>query len=76
MQDVLRGEVIDRYDAALERLTSAQREAVVLRLEMGLTNLQVAEALECPTADAARMLVTRGLLRLAAEMSDLKEGDA
>ena len=76
MQDVLRGEVIDRYDAALEKLTSAQREAVVLRLELGFTHMQVAEALECPTADAARMLVTRGLLRLAAEMSDLKEGDA
>ncbi len=67
--DALRGEIMDRYDAALETLTPAQREAVVLRLELGLTHVQVAEALEdCPSADAARMLVTRGILRLAKEM--------
>jgi RNA polymerase sigma-70 factor (ECF subfamily) len=76
LQDVLRSEVMDRYDAALEKLTSAQREAVVLRLELGFTHAQVAEALECPTADAARMLVTRGLIRLASEMGDLKGDEA
>ncbi len=74
LDDALRGEVMERYDEALERLTEAQREAVVLRLELGLTHAEVGEALECPSPDAARMLISRGLVRLAEEMGDLREG--
>jgi RNA polymerase sigma-70 factor (ECF subfamily) len=73
LDDALRGEVMERYDEALEKLTESQREAVVLRLELGLTHAEVGEALDCASADAARMLVARGLVRLAEEMGDLKE---
>jgi RNA polymerase sigma-70 factor (ECF subfamily) len=74
LDDAVRGEVMERYDEALEKLTDEQREAVVLRLELGLTHAEVCTALECPSADAARMLVTRGILRLAEEMGDLRDG--
>jgi len=72
LDDVLRGEVMDRYDEALEKLTESQREAVILRLELGFTHADVALALDCPSPDAARMLVARGLVRLAEEMGDLR----
>jgi RNA polymerase sigma-70 factor (ECF subfamily) len=73
LDDALRTEVLDRYDAALEKLTDAQRQAVVLRLEMGFTHAQVADALECPSADAARMLAQRAVVRLAEELGDLAD---
>ena len=49
-------------------LTEDQRQAVVLRVELGLSFQQVAEAMESPSADAARMLVARGLARLSERM--------
>ena len=52
-------------EAALASLTEDQQQAVVLRIEMGLSFQQVAEATESPSADAARMLVTRALARLS-----------
>ena len=70
LDDVLRSEMLERYEEALGKLTDAQREAVVLRLEFGLTHAQVAEAVDCASADAARMLVTRGVLKLAEDMGD------
>ena len=74
LEDLVRSEVMERYDEALGRLTDAQRQAVVLRLEMGYTHREVAEALEdCPSADAARMLAARALIRLAEEMGDVAD---
>jgi RNA polymerase sigma-70 factor (ECF subfamily) len=73
LDDALRAEVLDRYDAALEKLTEAQRQAVVLRLEMGFTHAQVAEAMEVSSPDAARMLAQRAVVRLAEEMGDLAD---
>lgn len=62
-------EALERYEAALERLTPADRSAIILRVELGCPIAEVAEALEKPSLDAARMAVTRALVRLAAEMS-------
>jgi len=41
---------------------------VIARLEMGCSYAEVAELLNKPSADAARMTVSRALLRLADEM--------
>lgn len=54
-----------RYEAGLEALDPRQRQAVVLRLEFGFTHDQIADAIDAPSANAARMVVTRALLRLA-----------
>ena len=66
-------EAVERYDAALARLRPEEREAIVARVEMDCSYQEVAEALGKPSADAARMAVSRALLRLAEEMN---RGDA
>ena len=62
-------EALERYEAALDRLAPADRTAIILRVELGCPIAEVAEALDKPSLDAARMAVTRALVRLAAEMS-------
>ena len=65
-------EVLDRYDRALEQLTEEQRQAVVLRIELGYGYPRVAEALGKSSANAARLMVTRALIRIARVMNDLR----
>ncbi|HEY3042936.1 MAG TPA: sigma-70 family RNA polymerase sigma factor [Vicinamibacterales bacterium] len=62
-------EALERYEAALARLRPEEREAIVARVEMDGSYQQVAQALGKPSADAARMAVSRALLRLAEEMN-------
>ncbi|HTM30387.1 MAG TPA: RNA polymerase sigma factor [Vicinamibacterales bacterium] len=62
-------EALERYEAALQRLSAADRNAIILRVELGCPIAEVAEALEKPSLAAARMAVSRALVRLAAEMS-------
>lgn len=74
LEDRVRSELMERYEAALEKLNERQRQAVVLRLEMGFTHAEVAGALDgCPSGDAARMLVARALVRLAESMGDVED---
>jgi RNA polymerase sigma-70 factor (ECF subfamily) len=61
-------QALDRYDAALTRLKPEDREAIVSRLEFGLSYAEVAETLGKPSANAARMTVVRALSRLAEDM--------
>ncbi|MGH6693409.1 MAG: RNA polymerase sigma factor, partial [Gammaproteobacteria bacterium] len=68
LQQAIGREAFEAYEAALDRLPSRQQEAVVLRIEMGFTHQEVAEALELPSANAARMLVARALVGLAEVM--------
>ncbi len=57
-----------RYEAALARLRDEDREAIVTRIELQYSYEELAVALGKPTANAARVAVTRALQRLAAEM--------
>lgn len=61
-------EELEAYEAALQTLPGNQHEAVLLRLEMGYTHAEVAQALGLSSSDAARMLVARALDRLAEVM--------
>lgn len=61
-------EGIERYEAALQRLKPADREAIVARLELQQSYEEVAVALGKPTANAARVAVTRALARLLREL--------
>lgn len=69
LEQAIGREAVDRYEAALARLRPEEREAIVARVEMDGTYEQVAQALGKPSPDAARMAVSRALLRLAEEMS-------
>jgi RNA polymerase sigma factor (sigma-70 family) len=61
-------EGVARYEAALQRLKPADREAIVARIELQQSFEEVAVALGKPNAEAARMAVRRALARLVEEM--------
>jgi RNA polymerase sigma-70 factor (ECF subfamily) len=69
LEAAIGSEALERYEAALERLMPADRNAIILRVELGCPIAEVAEALDKPSLAAARMAVTRALVRLAAEMA-------
>lgn len=67
---LLGAEAARRYATALARLKPREQQAIVARLELGYSYEQVALTIDSPSADAARMVVTRGLARLAQEMEE------
>jgi RNA polymerase sigma-70 factor (ECF subfamily) len=69
LEEAIGGEALERYEAALARLRPEEREAIVARVEMDGSYQDVAAALGKPSPDAARMAVSRALVRLAQEMS-------
>ena len=65
-------EALEAYESALAELPEAERELLIAHLEMGLSHQELAAAFDRPSADAARMAVRRGLLKLAKAMSNFK----
>jgi RNA polymerase sigma-70 factor (ECF subfamily) len=61
-------EAVERYEAALQRLSEGERDLIVARLELGLTYGEMADVLGKNSPDAARMAVGRALTRLAEEL--------
>lgn len=66
---------LEAYESALEQLTDDQKAAVTLRIEMGCRHEEIAALLGKPTANAARMLVARGLVRLSELIDEEAVGD-
>ena len=62
-------EAVERYEAALQRLKPGDRDAIILRVELGCPLSEVAEALNKPSVGAAHVTVSRALVRLAKEMA-------
>jgi RNA polymerase sigma-70 factor (ECF subfamily) len=61
-------EALESYKRALASLKDEERQAIMLRVEQGLDFEEVAFHLGKPSADAARMAVTRAIVRLADKM--------
>jgi RNA polymerase sigma factor (sigma-70 family) len=61
-------QMLSRYDMALQRLRDPDRELVVARVELGLDYDEIAALLDKPSIPAARVAVSRALVRLASEM--------
>lgn len=61
--------LLDRYEEALQRLRPAYRQAIIARIELRLSWVEVQAALGKPSLAAAQMTVSRALVRLAQEMS-------
>jgi len=61
-------ETLDRYERSLAALPVEKREAVIMRIELGFSHQEIAEALGKPSANTARMLVARAVLDLAEGM--------
>lgn len=70
LESLIGEEKLTRYERSLADLIPTQREAVILRLEMGLRYREIAEAMGLPPGNSARMLVSRGIVRLAAGMRE------
>ncbi|MCA9759682.1 MAG: sigma-70 family RNA polymerase sigma factor [Candidatus Eisenbacteria bacterium] len=68
LEELVGKAVIEQYEAALLSLPPRMQEAVILSLELQLSHKQVAEAIGSPSANAARMVVSRALARLAEAM--------
>ncbi len=69
LEEAIGQETLDRYEAALARLKDDDREAIILRVELGCPYSEIVTALEKPSLAAAHMAVSRALVRLAEEMS-------
>jgi len=74
LEEVIGRESLDRYESALNRLTENQKQAVILRLDLGFRYREIAEAIGSPTPGAARLLVARGLAHLSRIMREHDEG--
>jgi RNA polymerase sigma-70 factor (ECF subfamily) len=61
---------LQRYETALASLSVTDREAIIGRLELGLSFQELADAMRKPSADAARIAVTRALVRLTSLMGE------
>jgi len=73
LEEAIGREAIERYERALARLRSEDRELVIARIELGYTNREIAELLDKPTPNAARMATERAIVRLAKEMEKAKK---
>jgi len=70
LEQAIGREQMARYEAAMAELEDSQREAIVLRLEMGMRYRDIAEATGISSAEAVRAQVGRGMVRLARSMRD------
>lgn len=68
LEEAIGREAIERYEAALQRLRPEEREVIIARVELQQSYQQIAAAHGKSSPDAARMAVTRALVRLAEEM--------
>jgi RNA polymerase sigma-70 factor, ECF subfamily len=65
LEELIGKQTVEAYDEAMSELEPEEREAIIGRVELGLTYAELAAAMGRPSADAARMAVGRALLKLA-----------
>lgn len=68
LEQAIGREALERYETALQRLRPEERELIIARVELQQSYQQIAAAHAKASPDAARMAVTRALVRLAEEM--------
>lgn len=61
-------DALARYEAAVARLSEIEREVVISRIEHHMSWREIADDLEIASADAARMMASRALARVARAM--------
>jgi RNA polymerase sigma factor (sigma-70 family) len=69
LEAALQGETYQRYRNALAQVGSKDRELIVARIESQWSFAEIAERFEMPSAEAARMAVTRAVKRLTESIS-------
>ena len=69
LEEAIGREALERYERALAALRPEDRELIVARVELGYTNKEIADLLNRPSPNAARMALERAIVRLAKEMA-------
>jgi RNA polymerase sigma-70 factor (ECF subfamily) len=72
LEEVISREDHAAYEAALLRLPRRQLQAVTLAIEGQLSLEEVAAAIGCPSANAARMFTRRAVIRLVGMLKDAR----
>ena len=70
LEELVGRETLEKYEKALKQLPRHQQEAVILKIEFGFTHQEIADAVGSPSANAARMMVARTMVRLAEVMNE------
>ncbi len=70
IEEAIDRESLERYETALARLPKQQQAGVIMRLELQFTHQQVADSLGMNSANAARMMVSRSIVKLTELMDD------
>ncbi len=70
LENAIGVQAVERYEQALARLRDEDREAITGRIEMGYSYEELAVMLGKSSPDAARMTVSRALIKLAEVMHD------
>ena len=70
VEQAIGSETLQRFEKALKKLSPTDQEAILGRIELGMSYAELAQSLGKPSPDAARMTVKRALFRLAQEMAD------
>ena len=68
LEEAIGRETVESYEQALARLRPEEREAIIGRVELGLSYDDLAAALGKTSSEAARKAAKRALYRLAEEM--------
>ena len=68
LEETIGREFIERYEAALSHLKEDDRAILFLKIEMDMAYAEIADLLDKPSVDAARMAAKRAVVRLAEEM--------
>lgn len=68
LEEVIGIQAVEQYEHALAQLSADDREAIIARIEMGFSYGELAVMLGKPSPDAARVAVSRALVRLAEAM--------
>src|SRR5262245_39401953 len=65
---VLGRDTMERYERSLAAMSAEKREAVIMRIELGFSHQEIADALGKASANTARMIVARAVVELAEGM--------
>ena len=69
LEEAIGRDQLEAFETALEKLQERQREAVIMRVELGASYEEIAGVIGSPSPNAARMVVSRALVRLTEWMN-------
>ncbi len=69
LEELIGRDALRCYEKALGALSEADRQAILLRIELRMAYREIAEEMDKPSPDAARVAVRRAIIKLAQKMA-------